>query len=442
MGAMTETTVRQGRVRGVGKEGYTVFMGIPYAAPPVGDLRFCAPKEAACWEGVYDADHFGKTCWQKREDKGSFYEREFYHVPAYQTGMDEDCLYLNIWTPAKTIEERLPVAFWVHGGAFDHGTGHEMEFDGAGYAKRGVILVSINYRVGVLGFLAHPWLSAEDKDGVSGNYGILDQIAALKWVRENIGAFGGDAHNITVFGQSAGAMSVQTLISSPLTEDWIAKAIMQSGGGYEGPFQQDRVLARAEEIGQQFVGFCGVKSLKELREMEPLALLQKQNAFISQQKGFMLAFAPNIDGILLEKGYNACVEEGLIKDIPYMIGSTLNDITVDPKELSLGKRGPLYEGCVRFSRMLEKLGRQGAYVYDFRRQLPGGDGAGAFHSSELWYMFGTYPRCWRPFSQEDEKLSGQMLDAWTGFMKNGHPGNGWEPCSGEQAYVQGFDVLE
>ena len=223
---MTEVKVKQGYLKGVEKDGYTVFMGVPYAAPPVGALRFCAPEECAPWEGVYHADRFGKTCWQEREEEGSFYDVEFYRNADYLTDFDEDCLYLNIWVPgnegvleksvsAKDIPagsfsaKKLPVALWIHGGAFSHGFGHEMEFDGAEYAKRGVILVTINYRVGVFGYLAHEWLSRESSYGISGNYGMLDQIAALKWVRENIGAFGGDAGNITIFGQSAGAISVQ-----------------------------------------------------------------------------------------------------------------------------------------------------------------------------------------------------------------------------------------
>ncbi len=458
---MTEVKIKQGYLKGVEKDGYTVFMGVPYAAPPVGTLRFCAPEECAPWEGVYHADRFGKTCWQEREEKGSFYDVEFYRNADYLTDFDEDCLYLNIWVPgnegvleksvsAKDIPaesfsaKKLPVALWIHGGAFNHGFGHEMEFEGAEYAKRGVILVTINYRVGVFGYLAHEWLSRESSYGISGNYGMLDQIAALKWVRENIGAFGGDAGNITIFGQSAGAISVQGLVSSDLTKDYIAKAVMQSGGGYGVPLVNMTALAEAEETGAEFVRFCGVESLEALRNMRAEELLEKQTAFCKKFSEQGLIFMPNIDGYVLKENYNSAIENGRIKKIPYMIGATLNDIAASPEQLAQGIRGLLYDGCIRFAQMLERQKKESGagnavYVYDFVRQLPG-DEAGAFHSAELWYMFGTYKRCWRPFTGADARLSEKMLDAWTGFMKNGTPGEEWKPYTEEKPYVQVFDV--
>lgn len=446
MGAMTETTVKQGRIQGIKKNDYTVFMGVPYAAPPTGNLRFRAPQECKPWEGVYHADHFGKTCWQEREEKNSFYDIEFYSDTDYLTDFDEDCLYLNIWTPASAPEEKLPVAFWIHGGAFNHGFGHEMEFDGEEYAKRGVILVTINYRVGVFGYLAHEWLSEENPQGISGNYGMLDQIAALRWVKENIGAFGGNGDNITIFGQSAGAISVQGLISSELTGNRITKAIMQSGGGYGENLLKIMPLAEAEETGKQFVEFCGLESLEQLRSISPKTLLEKQSVFCGQRQRQGLIFTPNIDGYVLKESYNSCVEKGKIKKIPYMIGSTLNDIATSPEQLSKGVRGLLYDGCVRFAQMVEKSGTEGAgapavYVYDFQRRLPG-DEAGAFHSAELWYMFGTCKRCWRPLGEADVKLSEEMLDAWTGFMKKGMPGGEWEPYTEKNPFVREFDVKE
>lgn len=436
---MTEVTVKRGRLQGVEKDGYEVFLGIPYAAPPTGERRFRAPQECVPWEGVKHADHFEKTCWQTREEKGSFYDIEFYDKGNFLTDFDEDCLYLNIWRPASSADEKLPVALWIHGGAFDHGFGHEMEFDGVEYAKRGIILVTINYRVGVFGYLAHEWLSKENPYGISGNYGMLDQIAALKWVKENIAAFGGDPENITIFGQSAGAMSVQGLISSPLTEDWIARAIMQSGGGYGQALLRNASLAEAEEMGHKFVEFCGLQSLEELRSVSPQTLLEKQTDFCRQHVQMGLIFTPNVDGVVLPESYNACLEKGKAKKIPYMIGSTLNDIAVSPELLAQGQRGLLYDGCIEFGKIVEKTGGEDVYLYDFRRQLPG-DEAGAFHSSELWYMFGTYRRCWRPFTEEDVKLSGQMLDAWAGFMRSGVPGGEWKPYTEEQPYIQVFDV--
>ena len=338
---MTEVKIKQGRLQGIEKDGYSVFMGVPYAAPPVGALRFCPPQEPEPWEGVYRAGHFGKTCWQEREEKDSFYDIEFYQNTGYLTDFDEDCLYLNIWVPGNAAQERLPVALWIHGGAFNHGFGHEMEFDGAEYAKRGVILVTINYRVGAFGYLAHEWLSRESAHGVSGNYGMLDQIAALKWVRENIGAFGGDAENITIFGQSAGAISVQGLVSTDLTDNYIAKAIMQSGGGYGTPLANMMTLTEAEETGKEFAQFCKAESLEELRSIEARELLEKQTAFCRKYPEKGLIFMPVIDGFVLKESYNSCMESGRIKRIPYMIGSTLNDIATSPEQLEKGVRGLL-----------------------------------------------------------------------------------------------------
>ena len=213
-----------GSIEGLVREGFLLFKGIPYAQPPVGALRFSPPQQMEPWNGVYKATEFGPICPQDSHEPGSFYHKEFYSGEAPR--MDEDCLYLNILTP-KQWREPLPVAIWFHGGAYLNGHGAEMEFDGEAYAKRGVILVTVNYRLGFFGFFAHPKLKH------SGNYGILDQIAAIDWVRENIGAFGGDTDNITVFVQSAGGGSVQTLVRSALTEGKVHKAIIQSAGGYK-----------------------------------------------------------------------------------------------------------------------------------------------------------------------------------------------------------------
>ena len=213
----TIITTQQGAVQGaLSQDQQTViFRGVPYAQPPVGALRFRRPQEHAPWEGVRDCTAFGPRCPQADLASMDFYGKEFYRgLPDNES---EDCLYLNIWTPASaTAQSRLPVLFWIHGGAFLHGCGSEKEFDGEGFAKKGVILVTINYRVNAFGFFAHPALEEETEEGVSGNYGIFDQIFALDWVQQNIAAFGGDPDAITLAGQSAGCMSVQTILSSPL----------------------------------------------------------------------------------------------------------------------------------------------------------------------------------------------------------------------------------
>lgn len=443
----TVVTTKKGKIHGVEMDGYVLFKGVPYAKPPIGELRWKAPQEAEAWDGTYAADQFSCKPEQGGQEDGSFYQKEFYENPEFLVPCSEDCLYLNIWMPADCREKKLPVAFWIHGGAFMGGFGSELEFDGEAYAKRGVILVTINYRLNVYGFLAHPWFSAENEQGISGNYGTLDQIAALNWVYENIESFGGDPENITVFGQSAGAMSVQTLVSSELTQNRIAKAILQSGGSYGTGLHRDMPLSEAEEYGKKFVELTGAKNADELRKMTPEELAGPLGKMMGEMftSGKGLVFVPNQDGYLLTQGYYETIDQNKIKDIPYMIGSTKNDIMVTEEELAAGKKGSLYEGCIAFSHRMEELQGRPSYVYYFTRQMPGDD-AGAFHSSELWYMFGTYPRCWRPLVPADAALSDRMMDYWTNFMKTGDPnGDGlpeWKPCTKDETFVIELDVAE
>lgn len=428
---------KYGDISGVNMEEYTVYKGIPYAKPPVGELRWKAPQKLEPWEGVYRAEQFGTTFEQNRAEEGSFYHKEFYWNPDYITPLSEESLFLNIWVP-KNLTEKVPVAFWIHGGAFSGGYGHEMEFDGEVYCKKGVILVTINYRLGPLGFLSHPWLSAETQDGSSGNYGILDQIAALDWVYENIEAFGGDPRNITIFGQSAGCMSVQTLVSSPLTKGKISKAILQSGGGYQSGIMKDRSLREAEKIGEEFTQLTGATSLEELRALPAKLLNEKAGELFMEyiRKGGLpeLPFAPNIDGKVLVEGYTEVIDLGHTPKIPYMIGLTMNDIGCEN-----GEKGKLYEGCINWSLKQEETGNVPSYVYYFTRQLPGDD-KGAFHSAELWYMFGTLSRCWRPLEERDYLLSEQMMSYWTNFMKSGNPNGNelkeWLPCTKDNQYIK------
>lgn len=427
---------KKGTVAGVEKDGYSLFLGIPYAKAPVGELRWRAPQESDCWDGIYYAAKYPNRSMQEAHPM-EFFDKEFYDDSERETPYSEDSLYLNIWTPAKEEGERLPVAMWIHGGAFLGGYGHEKEFDGEAYCRRGVILVTVNYRLGPLGFLAHPWLTEENRtmggSGVSGNYGSLDQIAALKWVRENIAVFGGDPENITVFGQSAGGESTHTLISSPLTKGMISKAIIQSGLG----LTRDRTLADAERDGLEFSENAGVHSLEEMRNLTTEQVFAAAGPLIG--RGFAtdsMTFAPNIDGYLLDQGFDEALDQGDIHNIPYMVGSTMQDIRVDPKKLACGERGIVYECCKHWGATRQNTSSLPAWVYYFTRQLPGDD-AGAFHSSELWYMFGTLNRCWRPSTEADFALSEQMLDYWTNFMKTGDPNGGelavWEPYRTEES---------
>lgn len=439
---MKQVKTGKGIVEGIQKEGYSLFLGIPYAKAPVGELRWRAPQEHEGWEGVYHADHYPNRSMQEAHPM-PFFDKEFYDDPERKTPYSEDSLYLNIWTPAEDAGEKLPVAMWIHGGAFLGGCGHEKEFGGEAFCKQGVILVTINYRLGPLGFLAHPWLTGENRamggPGVSGNYGSLDQIAALKWVREHIEAFGGDPENITVFGQSAGGESTHTLTTSPLTRGMISKAIIQSGLG----LTRDRTLADAERDGLEFAENAGVQSLEEMRDLTVEQIFAAAGPLIG--RGFAMdsmTFAPNIDGWLLEQGFDEALEQGNVHDIPYMVGSTKQDIRVDLEKLAEGELGVVYECCKHWGEERQKSGSKPAWVYYFTRQLPGDD-AGAFHSSELWYMFGTLNRCWRPSTEGDFALSDHMVTYWANFMKTGDPnGDGlpqWKPYADEQD-IQILDV--
>ena len=431
-------TVEGGQIAGkpASTQGVSVYMGIPYAAPPIGDLRWRAPQPVVPWEGVRDCSQPGAACVQTGQTPGTFYWKEFYQ--GGDPERSEDCLFLNVWTPAAgQADAHLPVMVWIHGGAFNHGYGHELEFDGEAIARHGAVLVTLNYRLGMLGFLAHPLLTAENGGKGSGNYGLLDQLAALKWVHNNIEAFGGDPSCVTVFGQSAGAGSVKALISSPLTQGLIQRSIIQSGGGLGGIIGA-RTLAEAEAFGQGIWDQAGINSLDEMRAADPEQFEDILNQFLSQQPagtGLSLPYGPIVDGELLTAQLDETALAGGELDIPYLIGYTSDDLMPEV----------MHRAATDWSLLLERQGRQPAYVYRFARDLPGEDlemdpehgiypMPGAFHSSELWYVFGTLDRCWRPMEQADYDLSEQMVAYWTNFARTGNP-NG-EGLPSWQSYTQ------
>ena len=251
--------VEQGLLQGTNEGGLTVYKGIPFAAPPVGDLRWRAPQPAAPWEGVKQANEFAPAPVQGGNPP---------------SGKSEDCLYLNIWTPAKSPDDRVPVLVWIYGGGFSFGSTSERVYSGDVLAKKGVVLVSIAYRVGQLGFLAHPELSAESPNHVSGNYGLLDMIAGLKWIQKNISAFGGDPTKVTIFGESAGGIAVSMLCASPLAKGLFHGAISQSGGSFGPPRvntfpgENLKLLKDAEASGIVFAQKAGVPSIAALRKMD------------------------------------------------------------------------------------------------------------------------------------------------------------------------------
>lgn len=445
----TQVMTKKGILEGVDCGTYLVFKGVPYAKPPVGELRFKAPREMEPWEGVRKADRFGAIAVQDLPEKENpftgRYAKEFYSDPEFIPEMSEDCLYLNIWIPKQNLSNGFghPVAFWIHGGGFSGGYSSEMEFDGAAYCEKGVILVMVEYRVNAFGFLAHPWLTEENEDHVSGNYGILDQIAALGWVYENIAAFGGDPNNITVFGQSAGSMSTQVLVSSAETEGLIAKAIMQSGMSCKEEILATPTLAEEEEYGKLFVELTGAKSLEELRSLSVEEMQEARRKFDAKmwETGAGLVMVPNVDGKLLKKSVKEIWDCGKLRKIPYMLGVVTDDLGAVPEEVAKKETGILMEECKRWAYTCEKEVETPAYLYHFAHELPGDDW-GAFHSAELWYMFGTYGRCWRPMEEEDRKLSERMVTYWTNFMKTGNPGCAdgeiWEAYTKENPVVKRF----
>ena len=433
---MTVST-KYGLVEGVQGRGCRIFKGVPYAAPPVGERRFAPPAEPERWEGVREAKAFSNRCFQLRQE--GFDKKEFYSDEAFKPPMSEDCLYLNIWTPEEAPQGKgFPVAVYIHGGAFLNGFGSELEFDGEAFARHGVILVTINYRLGIFGFLAHPLLTAESPKKVSGNYGILDQLAALSFVRENIEAFGGDPESVMVFGQSAGAMSVQTILSSPLSKGLVQRAVMESGGSYKWGLHSDTTLSEAEAIGEKILAGAGIESLEQLRALPAEELMQVLLGYMERAMAeaggdfskVRLPMTPVIDGFVLPHGYDETIERGELLDVPVMLGSNTEDMNVADE---------LLKGTQAFSFRAEELHGRPSYVYRFERRMPG-DEAGAFHSAELWYVFGTYGRCWRPLGEEDAALSERMVRCWTNFARTGEPGENWRPCRKDDPYIKHFDI--
>lgn len=421
-----------GKISGQESTYSVQYFGIPYAKPPIGKLRWRAPQKLEPWSGIYHADSFPHIAPQNAPESESFYHKEFYHDPKYMPEQSEDCLYLNIWTPKEKCEN-CPVAIWLHGGAFAAGFCSEIEFDGEAYAKQGIILITVGYRLGILGYLAHPTLTK--RDGHSGNYGMLDQIAAVDWVREHIASFGGDPEMITLMGQSAGGMSVRALVSSPLMKGKAQRAIIQSAGGYKsplpvntfGPGKLERAFSAAMKLSRV--------SLHDLYEMTLPELLKIQKKLwkkVALLTFNLLPLCPQVDGYSLTETCDSVLEHGEQLCIPYLIGCNQNDSS---KKENGYRDSKLHKSNAAFCNI--QGNNPDTYLYYFKRKLPGDD-AGAFHSAELWYMFGTLPRCWRPFTKEDYILSQQMVDAWSAFIKTGNPG--WSAYKKEKPFVQVFDV--
>lgn len=383
--------------------GTAAFKGIRYATAG----RWEYPTVVEKWEGVYDATAYGPCCYQPRafqneaeNPKKDFYYREF------RQGIDfsysEDCLFLNVFTPAEAKPgDRLPVLFFIHGGAFLTGSADENPFREPVWASRGVIGVTVNYRVGPMGFLCLPELKEEA--GFTGNYGLYDQVAALQWVQRNIAAFGGDPENVTIMGQSAGAMSVQQHCLSPLSRGLFSKAVMCSGGGVH------KMLSAAAPDGtydfwHKVMELAGCPDLASFRALPPDRLFAAWEQAKQGTRGG--GCTPCLDGRLIVGIGTELLAAGKQRKIPYLIGTTSEDM-MPPI---------LYAMSASWAAVQERP----SYLWFFDRQLPG-DKAGAWHSSDLWYWFGNLEDSWRPMEEKDRELSAQMVSYLVNFARSGNP---------------------
>jgi len=421
-----------GSIKGVetATKGVIAYKGIPFAAPPVGDLRWKEPQPVVPWEGVKVADTYGDAACQTTWDPNSFYGREW--RASGSVPFTEDCLYLNIWTPAAGKPgKKLPVLMWIHGGGYREGFSYEPEMDGGeDYASRGVILVQVTYRLGSMGFFSHPLLSEESPHGVSGNYGLLDQVAALKWINENIEQLGGDPNNITIVGQSAGAGSVQSLCASPLSKGLISKAISMSGGGL-GASRPGILLDTAQLANQKMMENFGKTTLADMRSLSFDSLRSMSARYTAETQNTVM-WSPVIDNYMLPGTFSDVTRANEIADVPYIFGFTANDMN------------DMTQAVRDFCLFRSEKSSHPAYAYMFSRPLPG-DEAGAFHSSDLWYIFHSFRHSWRPFNAGDEELSLGMVDFWTNFAKYGNPnGNtgdaAWSPCTTANPAFMVLDV--
>ena len=395
--------------------GTIAYKGIRYATAG----RWEYPKQVTSWDGVLDATRYGNCCYQPRsfyneEDnpKKYFYYNEFRKGESYT--YSEDCLFLNIFVPenAKPGDD-LPVLIAIHGGSFTGGCGHEKHFDGPVWPNKGVVGVTINYRLGPLGFMSLPELA--DEAGKTGNYGLYDQLAAVRWVKDNIAAFGGNPDNITVFGQSAGAMSIQLHCLSPSAEGLFQKAVMCSGSGVSRLMSYSPA-SKHYDFWHAVMKKADCENLKEFRAVAPEKLFEAWQTAKKEIKGGGVAAFPCQDGEVITGNGVDILRSGKHHKIQYMCGSTSEDFGA-PMLFSLAKKW-----C--------DAQEQPSYTWMFDRRLPG-DGRGAWHSSDLWYWFGTLDRCWRPMEEKDYSLSEQMTDYLTNFAKSGDPnGSGlplWMP---------------
>jgi para-nitrobenzyl esterase len=445
--------VEGGIISGTTNEKGTIhiFKGIPYAAAPVGELRWKKPQPVKAWVGIKKCVNFGASPMQDKPAPFGPWSEE-YLIP--KEPISEDCLYLNVWSGASNNKEKRPVLVWIYGGGFSSGGSAVPIYDGEAMAKKGIVFVSINYRVGIFGFFAHPELTKESGNNASGNYGLMDQVAALNWVQKNINAFGGDPNNVTIAGQSAGSMSVNCLVASPLCKGLFKKAIAESGASFvSSPAIGIHTLAQAEENGNKLAQSLHANSIKELRDIPAADLLKKQQTIFR---------GPIVDGYVLPHSIAEIFAAGEQNDIALMTGWNENDGVVfgPPATASMFKDNArkmygdasntflqLYpanddaeaaNSAAKLSRDLifgiqnytwankqADKSKYKVYVYRFERKLPAeGDYKrfGAFHTGEVAYAYGNLSfvhRC--PWEAVDHELEKTMLSYWANFISTGNP---------------------
>lgn len=453
-----------GTVIGTTQPGLQVFLGVPYAMPPVGDLRWRAPRPVTPWRGERAATRFAPSCMQGEAKPFGPYTPSFLIGPE----RSEDCLYLNVWAPSDGKGKR-PVYFFIHGGAFQSGSGSIPAYDGAALARKGAVVVSINYRLGIFGFFAHPELTRESSLGSSGNYGLLDTVAALRWVQDNVARFGGDPGNVTIAGQSAGAIAVSDLLVSPLAKGLFHRAVIESGPVMGLPMPK---LQEAERAGVTVATKLEAETIAELRDFQTADLA----------KAPLTAFPwPNVDGKVILADPEAQHTE-LLSDVPMIVGYTRDEHAATPKtsaafEAEVRQRYgsfadrvlALYphESDAEAARSSAQLTRDRyiaamllwaerhsnektpVYAYMFEHVFPGADPAnfGAFHTSEVPYIFGALNLQDADYTDADRRISDEMQSRWLAFMRTGDPNpanapTAWPRGSGDPSTVWRIDPAD
>lgn len=458
--AQAVITTDKGKVSGIQQNGANAYLGIPYAQPPVGEMRWKAPAAPAAWQGVRDGSKFGSNCFQGDPKLFGPFTPEF----MIQLPVSENCLYLNVWTPAKRPAAKLPVIFWIHGGGFGSGSGSIPIYNGSRLAAQGVVVVSINYRLGVLGFGAHPELTAESPRGTSGNYGMLDMVAALRWVKANAAAFGGDPNRVTIVGQSAGAGAVNNLMMMPDAKGLFAGAIPMSGSG--GLFGRGRGsgLAGAEKNGLALAEKAGVKSLADLRKLPADALWKLTEGPLPGTTGGApgIRFGPFADGKVII-GSDSDAAAKVVSPVPVMTGYTWDEGAISGLNMSPAPDKVQFVEQVRrryganadailalyphntdaeAASSMEQMGRdqtlanqtwwgvdrtvnQGqtvyGYVFNHSYPVPERERWKAFHTVEVPYLFGVLDTPGRTFTARDHAVSKELQGYWLNFARTGNP---------------------